>query len=206
MEVPPQSLHWLLCRPCSQKEVPPHALHFLLSRPCSQMEVPPHALQVLLRLLSGGDLEPRAVCVYYCSTYCKAVREGGGGGMCYERLRAEAEHRVKKKNTFLNTVSFVKPSRTGSFTQTCSLCGVLFATRSAAQAACSPASAARAPGQLLGLWAGAGMGSGGCVAQRLTRLTRTWYLQVLQQGVRGGSRRARSQRAVRSHLPTAGSV
>jgi hypothetical protein len=35
------------------------------------------------------------VCVYYCSTYYKAVRGGGGGGwrvedMCYERLRAEA--------------------------------------------------------------------------------------------------------------------
>jgi hypothetical protein len=34
------------------------------------------------------------VCVYYCSTYYKAVRVGGGGGamedMCYERLRAEA--------------------------------------------------------------------------------------------------------------------
>jgi hypothetical protein len=33
------------------------------------------------------------VCVYYCSTYYKAVREGGGGGMedmCYERLRAKA--------------------------------------------------------------------------------------------------------------------
>ncbi len=34
------------------------------------------------------------VCVYYCSTYYKPVREGGGGGMedmCYERLRAEAD-------------------------------------------------------------------------------------------------------------------
>jgi hypothetical protein len=33
------------------------------------------------------------VCVYYCSTYCKAVRGGGGEtieDMCYERLRAEA--------------------------------------------------------------------------------------------------------------------
>ena len=33
------------------------------------------------------------MCVYYCSTCYKAVREGGGGGvedMCYERLRAEA--------------------------------------------------------------------------------------------------------------------
>jgi hypothetical protein len=33
------------------------------------------------------------VCVYYCSTYYKAFREGGGGeveDMCYERLRAEA--------------------------------------------------------------------------------------------------------------------
>ena len=31
--------------------------------------------------------------VYYCSTYYKAVRVGGGGtmeDMCYERLRAEA--------------------------------------------------------------------------------------------------------------------
>jgi hypothetical protein len=31
------------------------------------------------------------VCVYYCSTYYKAVREEGGGDMCYERLRAEAD-------------------------------------------------------------------------------------------------------------------
>ena len=32
------------------------------------------------------------VCIYYCSTYYKAVREGGGGmeDMCYERLRAKA--------------------------------------------------------------------------------------------------------------------
>ena len=31
------------------------------------------------------------VCVYYCSTYYKAVREGGGmEDMCYERLRAKA--------------------------------------------------------------------------------------------------------------------
>ena len=33
------------------------------------------------------------MCVYYCSTYYKAVREGDGGGMAdmyYERLRAEA--------------------------------------------------------------------------------------------------------------------
>jgi len=33
------------------------------------------------------------VCVYYCRTYYKAVREGGGGAMedmCYERRRAEA--------------------------------------------------------------------------------------------------------------------
>jgi hypothetical protein len=32
----------------------------------------------------------RRVCVYYCSTYYKAVRVGGGGiveDMCYERLR-----------------------------------------------------------------------------------------------------------------------
>ena len=36
----------------------------------------------------------RTVCVYYCSTYYKAVRVCGGGGMedmCYERLRAEAD-------------------------------------------------------------------------------------------------------------------
>jgi hypothetical protein len=32
-----------------------------------------------------------SVCVYYCSTYYKDVREGGGvEDMCYERLRAEA--------------------------------------------------------------------------------------------------------------------
>ena len=35
-----------------------------------------------------------SVCVYYCSTYYKAVRGEGGRGrdedMCYERLRAEA--------------------------------------------------------------------------------------------------------------------
>jgi hypothetical protein len=36
------------------------------------------------------------VCVYYCSTYYKAVRGGAGGvalrvdDMCYERLRAQA--------------------------------------------------------------------------------------------------------------------
>ncbi len=33
------------------------------------------------------------MCVYYCSTYYKAVREGGGGGMgdiCNERKRAKA--------------------------------------------------------------------------------------------------------------------
>ena len=33
------------------------------------------------------------VCVYYCSTYYKAVRVGGGGkleDMCYEIRRAEA--------------------------------------------------------------------------------------------------------------------
>ena len=33
------------------------------------------------------------VCVYYCSTYYKAVRGEGGWSvedMCYERLRAEA--------------------------------------------------------------------------------------------------------------------
>jgi hypothetical protein len=32
------------------------------------------------------------LCVYYCSTYYKVVRVGGGGiveDMCYERLRAE---------------------------------------------------------------------------------------------------------------------
>jgi hypothetical protein len=34
----------------------------------------------------------RSTCVYYCSTYYKAVRVGGGdiGDMCYERRRAEA--------------------------------------------------------------------------------------------------------------------
>jgi hypothetical protein len=39
----------------------------------------------------GGELVV-CVCVCYCSTYHKAVREGGGGmeDMCYERLRAEA--------------------------------------------------------------------------------------------------------------------
>ena len=169
-------------------------------------------LQYLLQSCSRGgggghvlrETTSRGRCVLVCPS---RTNERGGGGVCV--CLCVCVYCVfigEKENTFLNTVSFVKPSRTGSFTQTCSLCGVLFATRSAAQAACSPASAARAPGQLLGLWAGAGMGSGGCVAQRLTRLTRTWYLQVLQQGVRGGSRRARSQRAVRSHLPTAGSV
>ena len=41
-------------------------------------------------------LEPgentKKMCVYYCSTHYKAIREGGGGmeDMCYERLRAEA--------------------------------------------------------------------------------------------------------------------
>ena len=45
----------------------------------------------------GVWIEPKtpgwAVCVYYCSTYYKAFREGRGGGMedmCYERLRAKA--------------------------------------------------------------------------------------------------------------------
>jgi hypothetical protein len=32
----------------------------------------------------------KRVCVYYCSTYYKAVRVGGGEDMCYERRRAEA--------------------------------------------------------------------------------------------------------------------
>jgi hypothetical protein len=49
------------------------------------------------RTCATRDDEPRpvwTVCVYYCSTYYKAVRVGGGGGgtiedMCYERLRAE---------------------------------------------------------------------------------------------------------------------
>ncbi len=44
---------------------------------------------------TGGICKIQSVlCVYYCSTYYKAAREGGGGGMedmCYERLRAEAD-------------------------------------------------------------------------------------------------------------------
>ena len=46
---------------------------------------PPRAVCVCLLL--------QYLCVYYCSTYYKAVREEGGGemeDMCYERLRAEA--------------------------------------------------------------------------------------------------------------------
>jgi hypothetical protein len=31
------------------------------------------------RTCATRDDEPRPVCVYYCSTYYKAVREGGGG-------------------------------------------------------------------------------------------------------------------------------
>jgi hypothetical protein len=42
----------------------------------------------------AGDTAGKVcVCVYYCSTYYKAVRVGGAGtmeDMCYERLRAEA--------------------------------------------------------------------------------------------------------------------
>ena len=59
---------------------------------------------VLLRWQSSGNEVRRGlamkcvllqyllhVCVYYCSTYYKAVREGGRmEDMCYERLRAEA--------------------------------------------------------------------------------------------------------------------
>jgi hypothetical protein len=53
---------------------------------------------LLVLLLSLLLLVPRAgglqlVCVYYCSTYFKGVRVGGGRAMedmCYERLRAEA--------------------------------------------------------------------------------------------------------------------
>ena len=37
------------------------------------------------------DYSDHQVCVYYCSTYYKAVRvEGGSGGHVYERRRAEA--------------------------------------------------------------------------------------------------------------------
>ena len=39
------------------------------------------------------SLPRESVCVYYCSTYYKAVRVGGKGiveDMCYERRRAEA--------------------------------------------------------------------------------------------------------------------
>ena len=40
-EAPPQSLHLLLSRLCSQMEVPPQSLHPLLYRVCSQMEATP---------------------------------------------------------------------------------------------------------------------------------------------------------------------
>jgi hypothetical protein len=45
------------------------------------------------------------VCVYYCSTYYNAVREGGGGGMedmCYERLRAEANVDLSAHHAIVN--------------------------------------------------------------------------------------------------------
>ena len=44
MEEPPQSLHLLLTRLCSQMEAPAQSLHWLLRRLCSQMEAPPQSL------------------------------------------------------------------------------------------------------------------------------------------------------------------
>ena len=41
---PPQSLHRARCRPCSQRPLPPHSLHLLRRRPCSQMALPPQSL------------------------------------------------------------------------------------------------------------------------------------------------------------------
>jgi hypothetical protein len=48
---------------------------------------------VLLFITAGPANTKLCVVVYYCSTYYKPVREGGGGEMedtCYERLRAES--------------------------------------------------------------------------------------------------------------------
>ena len=63
MEVPPQSLHWLLTRSCSQMEVPPHVLLWSLCRPCSQMLPPPQSLHLLLRLLCS-QMEARLLTLH----------------------------------------------------------------------------------------------------------------------------------------------
>ena len=44
---PPQSLHWVRTRPCSQMPLPPQSLHSVRRRPCSQRPLPPQSLQLL---------------------------------------------------------------------------------------------------------------------------------------------------------------
>jgi hypothetical protein len=45
MHLPPQSLHWFLRLPCSQRPLPPQSLHKLLTFPCWQAPLPPQSLQ-----------------------------------------------------------------------------------------------------------------------------------------------------------------
>jgi hypothetical protein len=58
MPDPPQGLHWLFMRLCSQMLAPPHGLQELLMRLCSQMHNPPHGLQELLMRLCSQMPDP----------------------------------------------------------------------------------------------------------------------------------------------------
>ena len=53
---PPQSLHLLLMRWCSQMLDPPQSLHLLLRRWCSLMADPPQSLHLLLSRLCSQSL------------------------------------------------------------------------------------------------------------------------------------------------------
>jgi len=55
---PPQSLHWLLTRLCSQMLEPPQSLHLLLMQLCSQMLTPPQSLHLLLVWLCSQCIGP----------------------------------------------------------------------------------------------------------------------------------------------------
>ena len=76
---------------------------FLKIQHCPPLSSPPHANSFVIgpAVINNNNIRiimiiPVRVCVYYCSTYYKAVRLGGGGfvgiveDMCYERRPAEA--------------------------------------------------------------------------------------------------------------------
>ena len=118
---PPQLLHWLLLRLCSQMLEPPQLLHLLLLRLCSQMPEPPHSRQKCFCRLWGHFLRIPGIfkCFVLFAASCRRAslseKQQEAQSTCEKQQEAQSEKQALTSNKHLQNARACGLSRGTSF-------------------------------------------------------------------------------------------